>query len=129
MTSEDVHAPSTLGQRIVSAREGMGLTTAQLARRMGIKTATLSSWEADRTEPRANRLATLAAMTNVSIIWLLSAEGEGPPAHTLSGDLFELKNRVEALRTQADELTTQIAAISDHIDRMTVPAQETNDPE
>lgn len=118
MTSKDVHPPSTLGQRIVTAREGMGLTTAQLARRMGIKTATLSSWETDRSEPRANRAATLAAMANVSLIWLLSAEGEGPPEHTHSSDLEQFRHRLTTLQAQAEDLTSQIAALVEHLDQL-----------
>jgi len=110
--------PTTLGGRIVSAREGIGLTTAQLARRMGVKTATLSSWETDRSEPRANRIATLAAMSNVSLIWLLSADGEGPAAQTLSGDLSQLKSRLSLLQSQAEDMTAQIAALIEHIDQL-----------
>jgi DNA-binding transcriptional regulator YiaG len=37
--------PRNLAQRIVEAREAIGLTTAQLAHRLGVRTATLASWE------------------------------------------------------------------------------------
>lgn len=124
MASNDATAPTTLGQRIVSAREGMGLTTAQLARRLGVKTATLSGWETGRSEPRANRLATLAAMTNVSLIWLLSAEGEGPTAPTLADDLGQLKNRLSLLQAQAEDMATEIAALIAHIDQRDFPKSD-----
>ena len=41
-------AEDTLGGRIVYAREALDLTTAQLARRLGVKTETLHDWETDR---------------------------------------------------------------------------------
>jgi transcriptional regulator with XRE-family HTH domain len=54
------------------------LTTSQLARRLGIKTETLHDWETDRSEPRSNRLLTLAGVLNVSPTWLLTGAGEAP---------------------------------------------------
>ena len=117
MSGTDATVSSTLGERIVSARESMGLTTAQLARRLGVKTATLSSWDADRSEPRANRIATLAAMTNVSLIWLLSADGEGPAAPTLAGDLDQIKNRLSLLQSQNEVMANEIAALIAYIEQ------------
>lgn len=116
MTNLQNNDIGTLGQRIVSAREAMDLTTAQLARRMGVKTATLSGWETDRAEPRANRLATLAAMTNVSLIWLLTGEGEGPPEHSLDADLAQLKSRLEILKAQANDMAAEIEAIAEQLE-------------
>ena len=43
--------PDTLGARIGYARERAGLSTAQLARRLGVKSRTLANWERDETEP------------------------------------------------------------------------------
>jgi len=69
----------TLGERICKARDASGLSTAQLARRLGIKTGTLHSWESDRSEPRSNKLVLLAGVLNVSPTWLLVGRGT-PPA-------------------------------------------------
>ncbi len=73
---------ATLGDRLAAAREAAGLSQAQLAGRLGVRTRTLRSWESDLAEPRANRLQMLAAMLGVSLRWLLSGEGEGisPPS-------------------------------------------------
>lgn len=68
---------ATFGDRVAGAREAAGMTQAQLARRLGIKKNTLSGWEQDLSEPRANRLSMLAGILNVSITWLLTGEGEG----------------------------------------------------
>lgn len=117
MTNLQNNDIDSLGHRIVSAREAMDLTTAQLARRLGVKTATLSGWETDRSEPRANRLATLAAMTNVSLIWLLTGEGEGPSEHSLDADLSQLKVRLDQLKAQANDMAAEIEAIAAQLER------------
>jgi len=59
---------ATFGDRVAGAREAAGMTQAQLARRLGIKKTTLSGWEQDLSEPRANRLSMMAGLVNVSKI-------------------------------------------------------------
>ena len=71
---------ATFGDRVAAAREAAGMTQAQLARRLGVRKATLLAWEDDRAEPRANRLQMLAGGLNVSIPRLLTGEGEGMEA-------------------------------------------------
>jgi transcriptional regulator with XRE-family HTH domain len=89
---------ATFGDRVAAAREAVGLSQGQLARRIGVKTQTVAAWEADRSEPRANRLQMLAGLLNVSMVWLMTGEGEGvappgdtAPSDTLSGLLTELR--------------------------------------
>lgn len=71
-------AAATFGDRLARAREAMGIGQAQLAHRLGIKPQTLRNWEQDRSEPRANRLQMLAGTLNVSMVWLMSGQGEAP---------------------------------------------------
>ncbi|SLN52156.1 transcriptional repressor DicA [Roseivivax jejudonensis] len=73
---------ATFGDRLAAAREAAGMTAEDLAKRLGVKLSTLQGWESDRAEPRANRLQMLAGLLNVSIIWLLTGEGEGIEAPT-----------------------------------------------
>lgn len=68
---------STFGDRVAAARRAAGLKQEELAARLGIKLKTIRAWEDDVSEPRANRLAMMAGMLNVSIIWLLTGAGEG----------------------------------------------------
>jgi HTH-type transcriptional regulator, cell division transcriptional repressor len=68
---------STFGDRVAAARRAMGLDHDRLTRKLGIKLKTLQAWEDDVSEPRANKLQMLAGVLNVSIIWLLTGEGEG----------------------------------------------------
>ena len=101
----------TLGGRICAARETLGLSTAQLARRLGVKTATMSGWELDRAEPRSNKLVMLAGVLNVSPSWLLTGVGESP-----SDDISN--NEIEALQDHLVQLRTQALSIADQIDRI-----------
>jgi len=72
---------ATFGDRVAAAREAAGMTQKQLAKRLGVKLPTVRGWEEDLSEPRANKLSMMAGLLNVSIVWLLTGEGEGgvPP--------------------------------------------------
>ncbi|MBT8167895.1 helix-turn-helix domain-containing protein [Falsiruegeria litorea] len=71
---------ATFGDRVAGGREAAGMTQAQLARRLGVKKATVTGWEQDLSEPRANKLSMMAGLLNVSIMWLLTGEGDGMEA-------------------------------------------------
>ncbi|HHL19955.1 MAG TPA: XRE family transcriptional regulator [Aliiroseovarius sp.] len=71
---------ATFGDRLAGAREAAGLSRKDLARRLGVKLKTLSAWEDDLAEPRANKLQMLAGLLNVSLSWLLTGQGEGVAA-------------------------------------------------
>lgn len=79
-------ASSTFGDRLARARESVGLSQGDLAHRMGIRLQTVRNWEEDRAEPRANRLQMLAGMLNVSMVWLMSGEGEAPAGERPGAD-------------------------------------------
>lgn len=70
---------ATFGDRLALARDRQGLTQEQLARHLGLREQTVQNWEADRAEPRANKLQMVAGLLNVSIVWLMTGEGEGGP--------------------------------------------------
>jgi transcriptional regulator with XRE-family HTH domain len=62
---------------VAAGRRALGIDQEKLSRKLGIKLKTLRAWEEDVSEPRANKLQMLAGVLNVSIIWLLTGEGEG----------------------------------------------------
>ncbi|MEO0679890.1 MAG: helix-turn-helix transcriptional regulator [Pseudomonadota bacterium] len=68
---------ATFGDRMAAAREARGFSPSQLASRVGVRLGTVQNWESDRSEPRANKLQMLAGLLNVSIVWLLTGQGEG----------------------------------------------------
>jgi len=71
---------ATFGDRVAGAREALGMTDEDLARRLGVKIDTLRNWEDDLAEPRANKLQMLSGVLNVSMSWLLTGTGNGPNA-------------------------------------------------
>ena len=102
---------SSIGRRIVQARQAAGLTTAQLARRLGIRGATLSNWESDKSQPRANRMTMLAGVLNVSPTWLLTGFGEEPSG--TQGD-----SELAAVRSSLLELKDQLATMAERVERL-----------
>ena len=100
---------ATFGDRVAGAREAAGMTQSQLARLLGVKKTTLIGWEDDVSEPRANKLQMLAGMLNVSIMWLLTGEGDGTAAPEddgtgpdYGGFLAELREIRAAMRANAE---------------------------
>merc|ERR1712137_1433709 len=77
------------------------MSQSQLARRIGVKKSTLTAWEQDLSEPRANKLSMLAGLLNVSMGWLLTGEGDdltAPVEDTLSADIAAMARELRALR-------------------------------
>ena len=74
-----IYDVSTVGMRIRTAREVVGLTQAQLARRMGLHPWTVSNLETGRTHLDAAKVPGLAACLLVSRAWLLMESDEGGP--------------------------------------------------
>ena len=68
---------ATFGDRVAAAREAAGMSQKELAKRLGVRVATMRAWEDDLSEPRANRLSMMAGLLNVSMMWLINGEGEG----------------------------------------------------
>jgi transcriptional regulator with XRE-family HTH domain len=65
------------GKRVRQARESVGLTQVQLARKLGVSRTTVLRWENGRFSPRF-ALEKLARVTGVRAAWL--AFGDGEPA-------------------------------------------------
>lgn len=78
---------TTFGDRMTGAREASGLSQAELAKRLGVKVKTIRAWENDQSEPRANKLQMLAGMLGVSIMWILTGEGDGLDGPEMGDDL------------------------------------------
>ena len=104
---------STFGDRLAKAREFAGMDQGQLARRLGVKLATIRNWEADRSEPRANRLSMLSGLLGVSIVWLMSGEGDGAPSTetNAAGDVAEILAELRELRTAQSRLAERAGLI------------------
>lgn len=88
---DDWYGPdrATFGDRVAGAREAVGLSQSELADRVGVRLKTLRAWEEDLAEPRANRLQMLSDVLDVSVGWLLTAQGDGLDRPFDAGDLPE----------------------------------------
>lgn len=95
---------STFGDRLVLARDALGLSQKQLADRLGVKLKTLRHWEEDRAEPRANKLVMLAGMLNVSIVWLMSGDGNLPEFADSVTETTLMDAITELRRLRADQV-------------------------
>ncbi|WP_300037992.1 helix-turn-helix domain-containing protein [uncultured Roseobacter sp.] len=101
---QDWYGPdtATFGDRVAAAREAAGMNQSELARRLGVRVATLRAWEDDLSEPRANRLSMMAGLLNVSMMWLINGEGVGldaPGAETeLPAGSHDILNEIRDLR-------------------------------
>ncbi|MFO7853794.1 MAG: helix-turn-helix domain-containing protein [Paracoccaceae bacterium] len=104
---------ATFGDRLAAAREGLGLTQSQLASRLGVRLASVQNWEADRAEPRANKLQMLAGLLNVSIVWLLTGEGEGAltPAESENAEARSLIAELREIRLAQTRLTERLGRV------------------
>lgn len=106
---------STFGDRVAGAREAQGMSQKDLAKRLGVKLKTVRGWENDLSEPRANKLSMLAGLLNVSITWLLNAEGDGPEApedaQPLSPDVNDLLTELRALKGQMGDMTDRVGLL------------------
>ncbi|MEM6355304.1 MAG: helix-turn-helix transcriptional regulator [Pseudomonadota bacterium] len=107
---------ATFGDRVALAREAQGLSQAQLARQLGLRLETVQNWEGDRSEPRANKLQMLAGFLNVSMVWLMTGEGEGGPAYEPGdmsdpGDLATILAEIAALRVKQMRIAEQMGRL------------------
>jgi len=111
----DDNQDTTLGGRVFQAREAAGMTVAQVINRLGVRKATYMAWEADRSEPRANKLVALAGILNVSPTYLLSGLGRAtpkPPKHQqiideLRLDIEQLEQTLKAANKMLNRIKSQ----------------------
>ena len=101
---------TTFGDRLTGAREAAGLDVDELAHRLGVKGKTIRAWEEDRAEPRANRVAMLAGLTNVSLVWLMTGAGEGPNGDASGAD-GDLLKEVALLRRETARLADRLGLL------------------
>ena len=109
---------TTLGGRIQWSREEAGLTTAQLARRAGVRTETMHNWECDRAEPRPSKLVTLAGVLGVSPAWLIGGEDVHRPLQGQRPDMNVMRSQLHQAQRLIDSLTVTVATLSQQLDAM-----------
>ena len=88
----------TLGGRIFASRQNAGISLHMAASLLGVKHATLKSWENDRSEPRVNKLVALAGLLGVSPTHFLAEEGDD--GLNMSANKGSRKELVEMLKEE-----------------------------
>ncbi len=106
---------TTFGDRVAGAREQAGMSQSEMAKRLGIKLQTLKSWEDDQTEPRANKLSMMAGLLNVSLLWLISGEGDAPRApydeNAMAPEMADMFKEFRSLRAQLMQTTERLGLL------------------
>lgn len=115
---------ATFGDRVTGAREAMGWSQKELAKRLGVKLKTVMGWEDDLSEPRANKLQMLSGILNISLVWLLTGDGDGveepsDPAQ-IPADVKELLAEMRQLRGKMKENIDQLGRLEKRL-RNTIP--------
>lgn len=108
----------TLGRRLILARERAGLSTAQAARRLGVKTGTLNRWQRDESEPRPNRLVMLAQLLGVSPAWLLEGSAGFEP-RDIEPSVADIQDQLAAARRAIEELSGIVDGLTDLVEKKT----------
>jgi len=106
---------ATFGDRMAGARDVLGMTQAELAKRLGVKIKTVHAWEDDLSEPRANKLQMLAGVLNVSIMWLLTGEGDGLEA---PDDVSVLPEDVTDMLTEIRQVKTELGKMAERLGQL-----------
>ncbi|MBC7283984.1 helix-turn-helix transcriptional regulator [Hoeflea sp.] len=114
----------TLGGRITRARDLAGLTLSDAASHIGVTDETLGEWESDRSEPRANKIMTLAGVLGVSPAWLISGAGDAPQAPGMSVAVDEMSGEINRLRELALQITATVEVLENRLVTLTRAANE-----
>ena len=114
----DIPDSDTLGGRLSRARDASGMSAAQFARRLGVKSATVPAWGNDRSEPRANRLSMIAGILNVGLPWLLYGVGDAPQDDPRNDAIAVLRGQFEKARRLHEETGAVLERIEDELLRL-----------
>ncbi len=117
--NNELTSTSTMGSRIVVARASQGLTSSQLAVRMGVLTKTINNWETDRSEPRPNKLVTLAGILQISVMWLMSGqETENDSIADREMETASLAYKMDHLLSHHQQTSDLIAELQGEVNRL-----------
>jgi ribosome-binding protein aMBF1 (putative translation factor) len=108
----------TFGGRFSRARDVAGLSTKDLAWRLGVKTTTINAWETDRSQPGSRRLPLLSGLLGVNLAWLLHGVGTGPVEVSLNDSEEVFDDRLAELKRLHAETGNLIGQIQGEFDRL-----------
>jgi transcriptional regulator with XRE-family HTH domain len=106
---------ATVGARIADARETKGLSQRGLAQRLGVTPATIERWESGVSDPRANRIAMLAGVLDVSLAWLLEGASRHEPDATRGSRVDAVAQKLERVVRMQEELGRLVSEIATEV--------------
>jgi transcriptional regulator with XRE-family HTH domain len=112
----------TFGGRLSRARAASGLSTKELAWRLGVKSSTIDAWERDRSQPSALRMNRLAGLLGIGLSWLLHGMGTAPTDpedESAVGLVGEQLAKLKLLHAETGQL---IGRIESRLDRLSQSA-------
>ena len=110
---------TTTGSRIEQARNQLGLSVPQVARRIGVKRITLENWENDRSEPRAEKLLKLSGLLQVPMIWLLTGTTpKGLDSNFVAPETAKITQKLERALAMQQELAALLTDLSADVARL-----------
>ena len=112
----------TMGGRLQRARDAAGLSVAEVATRLGVKSSTVQAWENDRSQPRANKLQMVAGVLNVSLAWLMDGLGGGP-AEDSESLMESISTRLSRMRQLQSEFQTIAQGLESDFRRLVAEAR------
>lgn len=89
---------TTVGDRIVLRRRRLRLEQGEIAATLHVNRNTVSSWELDRTEPKASQAVQLADLLGVSLDWLLRGERRDEDPGVAPRSRWDSRRRGESRR-------------------------------
>ena len=118
-TLEELHEMEpSMGPRIAVARENAGMSVEDLARHLGVESASVRAWERDERTPRANRLLMMAGVLNVSLTWLLEGREDQRMEAGGAPTLDDVRSRIQAAQTQLADVTALLQSAVDALARL-----------
>ena len=113
----------TLGGRISSSRQNAGMSLHMAASLLGVRPATLKSWENDRSQPRINKLVALSGIVGVSPTFFIAEEGnDGIAVSAVRGRKDKLvdllKQEIAAAKQEQRELAQRIKKMDSLIQKL-----------
>lgn len=72
-----------LGARIAALRRRMGMSQAELARRLRVSASAIGMYEQGRRQPAADTLVALGGVFGVSVDYLLTGKASGPESQAV----------------------------------------------
>ena len=128
MPSTNITVPTkdndTIAGRIVRAREAAGMSTNELAERIGVTRKTMETWETDRAEPRSDKLNMLAGLMGVSPTWLLYGRGGAPQESLGTSDISKIEDQLARLQELHDQTGDMIKGIESALKRIEIKDRE-----